>query len=85
MNEGVQATWAGELLEGGGDRAKVGRGWGGDPALPAAALLGLVWAKKRRQSAGQIQFVATCSVSTLSHAFQLQLSGSALLMVMSGA
>ncbi len=62
--EGMQATWAGELLEGGGVEGRWDRGWGGDPALPAAALPGLVCARSRCQSAGQITVAATCSVST---------------------
>lgn len=60
----MQATWAGELLEGGGVEGRWDRGWGGDPALLAAALLGVVWARKRCQSAGQITVAATCLAST---------------------
>lgn len=63
--EGMQATWAGELLEGGGVEGRWDRGWGGDPALPAAALPGLVCARSRCQSAGQITVAATCLLSTL--------------------
>ena len=61
----MQATWAGGLLEGGGVEGRWDRGWGGDPAWLAAALLGVFGQERGRQSAGQITVAATCLLSTL--------------------